>query len=95
MPVEPVVNEIVSLAKIMGLEVENDVDELEEAHSKELTTEEVTEFHYVSQYEVLEESLSEEQDVTAKQQPYGAIRKMLKVWATLASNIKQHHRSIN
>ncbi|GBM99524.1 hypothetical protein AVEN_235969-1 [Araneus ventricosus] len=36
----PVFNEIVSLAKIMGLEVENnDIDELVDKHSQELTTE--------------------------------------------------------
>ncbi|PNF37791.1 hypothetical protein B7P43_G10140 [Cryptotermes secundus] len=45
-PVEPVVNETVSLAKIMGLEVDDsDIDELVEEHSQELTTEELTEFH--------------------------------------------------
>ncbi|GBM74455.1 hypothetical protein AVEN_18896-1 [Araneus ventricosus] len=79
----------------MGLEVENDIKKLEEAHSQELTTEEVTELHYVSQQEVLEESLSEEQNVTTKQQTSGVIRKMLKTWGTLELNIKQHHRSIH
>ncbi|GBM46115.1 hypothetical protein AVEN_169099-1 [Araneus ventricosus] len=39
--VESAVNEIVSLAKIMGLELDNhDIDELVEEHSQELTTEE-------------------------------------------------------
>ncbi|PNF32747.1 hypothetical protein B7P43_G11578 [Cryptotermes secundus] len=61
-PVEPVVNEIVSLAKIMGLEVDNnDTDELVEEHSQELTTEELMELHCVSQQEAVEESLSEEE----------------------------------
>ncbi|PNF19045.1 hypothetical protein B7P43_G11706 [Cryptotermes secundus] len=74
-PVEPVVNEIVSLIKIMGLEVDNnDIDELVEKHSQELTTEELMEFHCVSQQEVVEKSLSEEEeeeeDVTAKQQSF-------------------------
>ncbi|GBN50002.1 hypothetical protein AVEN_109076-1, partial [Araneus ventricosus] len=35
---EAAVNEIPSLAKIMGLEVENDIDDLEEDHSQELTS---------------------------------------------------------
>ncbi|GBN38037.1 Elongation of very long chain fatty acids protein 4 [Araneus ventricosus] len=39
-PVEPIVNEIVYLAKIRGLEVDsNDIDELVEEHNLELTTE--------------------------------------------------------
>ncbi|GBL76144.1 hypothetical protein AVEN_234430-1 [Araneus ventricosus] len=56
---EPVVNEIVSLAKIRGLEV--DIDEIAEEHNKELTTEELMELHCVQQQEVMEE-------ITAKQQ---------------------------
>ncbi|GBN16519.1 hypothetical protein AVEN_64218-1 [Araneus ventricosus] len=78
-PVEPIVNEIASLAKIMGLEVDNDIDELVEDHSQGLTNEELTEFHCISQQEVVEESLSNEEEVTAKQQSSGAIREMLKV----------------
>ncbi|GBN25506.1 hypothetical protein AVEN_256383-1 [Araneus ventricosus] len=80
---------------IRGPEVEKDIDELEEPHSQELTTEEVTELRYGSQQEVLEEILSEEEDVTTNQQSSGSITKMLKAWATLASNIKQHHRSLH
>ncbi|GBM80393.1 hypothetical protein AVEN_32191-1 [Araneus ventricosus] len=49
----------------------------------------------VSQQEVLEESLSEEEEVRTKTQSSGAIRKILKAWATLASNIKHHHRSMH
>ncbi|PNF34534.1 hypothetical protein B7P43_G10746 [Cryptotermes secundus] len=93
-PVEPVVNKIVSLAKIMGLEVDNnDIDELVEEQSQELTTEELMELHCVSQQEVVEESLSEEEEeeVTAKQQSSGAIREMLKAWETVASYIEKHH----
>ncbi|PNF21961.1 hypothetical protein B7P43_G01794 [Cryptotermes secundus] len=73
--VEPAVNEIMSLAKIMGLEVDNnDIDEPVEEHSQELTTKKLMELHYVSQQEVVEESLSEEEEVTAKQESSGAIR---------------------
>ncbi|PNF38060.1 hypothetical protein B7P43_G00349 [Cryptotermes secundus] len=62
-PVEPVVNEIVSLAQIIGLEVDNnDIDELVEEHSQQLTTEELMELHCVSQQEVVEVSLSEEEE---------------------------------
>ena len=46
LPVESVVNEIVSLATIMGLEVDiNDIHELVKEHSQELTTEELMELH--------------------------------------------------
>ncbi|PNF35334.1 hypothetical protein B7P43_G02588 [Cryptotermes secundus] len=92
-PVEPVVNKIVSLAKIMGLEVDNnDIDDLLEEHSQELTTEELMELHCVSQQEVVEESFSEEEEeeVTAKQQSSGAIREMLKAWETVATYIEKH-----
>ncbi|GBO26528.1 hypothetical protein AVEN_253957-1 [Araneus ventricosus] len=79
-PVEPAVNEIVSLVKIGGLEVDsNDIDELVEEHSQELSTEELAELHCASQQEVVEESLSEkDEEVTAKQQSSDAIREMLK-----------------
>ncbi|GBM91802.1 hypothetical protein AVEN_194200-1 [Araneus ventricosus] len=44
------------------LEVDsNDIDELVEEHNQELTTEELMELHCVSQQEVMEESLSEEE----------------------------------
>ncbi|GBM41583.1 hypothetical protein AVEN_169181-1 [Araneus ventricosus] len=57
--VESVVNEIVSLAKIRGLEVDsNDIDEIVEEHNQELTTEELTELHCVSQQKVMEEELT-------------------------------------
>ncbi|PNF41338.1 hypothetical protein B7P43_G16757 [Cryptotermes secundus] len=95
-PVEPVVNKIASLAKIMGLEVDNnDIDELVKKHSQELTTDELMELHCVSQQEVVEESLSEEEEeeevVTAKQQSSGAIREILKVLETVAQYIEKHH----
>jgi hypothetical protein len=64
--VDHIVNESVSLAEIMGLEVDNnDVKELVEEHSQELTIEELTELHRVSQKEI-ERSLSGMEEVTAK-----------------------------
>ncbi|GBN37484.1 hypothetical protein AVEN_26089-1 [Araneus ventricosus] len=66
-PVELIVNEMVSLVKIMGLDVDNnDIDELVEDHSEELITEKLMELHCVSQQEVVKQSSSEE-EVTAKQ----------------------------
>ncbi|GBN19157.1 hypothetical protein AVEN_34251-1 [Araneus ventricosus] len=76
-PVEPIVNEIVSLSNIRGLEVDSyDIDEFVEEHNQDRSTEELMELHCVSQQEVMEESLTEE--VTAKQKPSSAIREMLK-----------------
>ncbi|GBL95490.1 hypothetical protein AVEN_54099-1 [Araneus ventricosus] len=86
--VEPIFNEIVSLAKIRGVEMDsNDIDALVE----ELTTEELMELNCVSQQEVMEESFSEEEEVTAKQRSSSAIREMLEVWETIASYIEKHH----
>ncbi|GBM99723.1 hypothetical protein AVEN_188206-1 [Araneus ventricosus] len=74
--VYPIVTETVPLAKIRELEVDsNDIDELVEEHSRELTAEELMELHCVSQQEVMEESLTEEENVTAKQQSSSAIKR--------------------
>ncbi|GBN14298.1 hypothetical protein AVEN_241911-1 [Araneus ventricosus] len=81
--------QILSSAKIMG--VETDTDELEEDFSKELATEEFTELQWVSQQEVVKESLPEEEEVTAKQKSSGAIREMLNARETVASHIEKNH----
>ncbi|GBM68409.1 hypothetical protein AVEN_131711-1 [Araneus ventricosus] len=71
----------------------NDIEELKEEHSQDLTAAELKEFHCVSHQEVVEESLSEEEEeeVTAKQQSSGAIREMPKAWETLTSYIEKNH----
>ena len=49
------------LGKIIRVEVDyNSIDELGEEHIQDLTTEELTELHCVSQQEVMEERFSEE-----------------------------------
>ncbi|GBO02544.1 hypothetical protein AVEN_14854-1 [Araneus ventricosus] len=77
----------------MGLGMnKNNIDELEVGHSQWLTTEELREFHCASQKEVVDEALlEEEEEVTAKQQSFGAIREMLKAWETVISYIEKHH----
>ncbi|GBN75763.1 hypothetical protein AVEN_2708-1 [Araneus ventricosus] len=86
---------IVSLAKVRGLEVDrNDIYQRVEEHNKDLNTEELTKLHCASQQEVMEESLSEKEEVTAKQQSSSAIREMLKSWETVASNIEKHHSNV-
>ncbi|GBM46308.1 hypothetical protein AVEN_88002-1 [Araneus ventricosus] len=88
---EPVVNEIVSYAKIMELELDkNDIDELVEEQSQELTTEELTELYCVPQQELMEESLSEKEEVIVKQESSSAIREMLEAWEAVASHIEKH-----
>ncbi|GBL90307.1 hypothetical protein AVEN_130399-1 [Araneus ventricosus] len=78
----------------MGLKLENDIEmsfrKITSRVMQELTTEELTELHYVSQQELVEESLSEE-EVTAKQkQSSCAIREILKAWETVAWYIEKH-----
>ncbi|GBM10285.1 hypothetical protein AVEN_50003-1 [Araneus ventricosus] len=62
---------------VSGEMARNDIDELVEEHRQKLTTEELIELHCVSQKTVVEENLSEEEQVTANQQSSGAIREML------------------
>ncbi|GBM56580.1 hypothetical protein AVEN_129963-1, partial [Araneus ventricosus] len=91
-PADPVVNEIVSFAKIMGLELDkNNIDKLVKEHSQELTTEESTWLHWVSQQEDVEESLSEEEKVTAQEQSSGATNEMLMSWEIVVFYIENHH----
>ncbi|GBN15744.1 hypothetical protein AVEN_132046-1 [Araneus ventricosus] len=76
----------------MGLEVDkNDIDELKEAHGQELTTEDLKKFNCVQQQEVVEKSLSEKQEVVAKQQISGTIREILKARETVPLYIERHH----
>ncbi|GBN21644.1 hypothetical protein AVEN_130676-1 [Araneus ventricosus] len=53
------------------------------------------ELHRVSQQEVIRsyhsKSLSEQEEVTAKQQSSWAIGEMLKAWGTVAPYIEKHH----
>ena len=53
----PVVDDIVSLRKTLGLEVnEADIQELVEEHEQELTTDELMDLHREQQQEIMEES---------------------------------------
>ena len=47
--------------------------------------------HYVSQEEVVEESMLEKEEETIKQQSSGAIREMLKSWEAAAAYIEKYH----
>ncbi|XP_022909635.2 tigger transposable element-derived protein 1-like [Onthophagus taurus] len=88
--VEPLVNEIVSLANTIGLEVNsNDIDELVEEHNQDLTTEELTELLRLSQQEDEKESVSDKK--TLKEPSSDAIKEMLKAWENVASFVEKHH----
>lgn len=53
-PVEPIINEILSLAKILELEMDRNSNvKLVEEHSQDLTTEELVELYSVSQQEIV------------------------------------------
>jgi hypothetical protein len=84
MPVDHIVNEIVSLTEIMRLEVDkNDVEEFVEEHSQELTTEDLTELHCVSQKKP-NWSLSGMEKVRVEPIRSGETKEMLKSWETVA-----------
>jgi hypothetical protein len=79
-----VVDEIVSLGKTMGLEVnEDDIQELVEEHDQELTTDELMDLHHKQQQEVMEEVSSEEEEKkTEKSLTSIEIREVCKMWET-------------
>ena len=81
-----VVDEIVSLGKIMELEVnEGDIQELVE-HVQELNTDEMMDLHREQQQEVMEEISSEEEEKkTEESLTSNEIRKMCKMWETVQS----------
>ncbi|XP_039632281.1 tigger transposable element-derived protein 1-like [Polypterus senegalus] len=89
----PVVNEIVSLGKTMGLEVnEDDIQELVEEHDQELTTDELMDLHREQQQEVMEDISSEEDEkkmeesLTSKE-----IREICKMWEKVQNFVENHH----
>ncbi|XP_070606465.1 tigger transposable element-derived protein 1-like [Erythrolamprus reginae] len=91
---EPVILEdIVSLGKSMGLEVnEDDIDDLLEGHSQELTKEELKEVQQQQQKsEVLkaweEKTAEEEEEETAT----GDIKEMLSMWEKLRDFVEKRH----
>ncbi|KAK1327547.1 hypothetical protein QTO34_013049 [Cnephaeus nilssonii] len=88
-PPESVVEDIVSLGKSMGLEVDDDdVEELVEDHSTELTTEELQDLQREQQQPAAEERSSEEgrEDI-----PTSLIKGMLGKWGEMQSFIEKYH----
>lgn len=89
----PVVDEIVSLGKTMGLEVdEDDIQELVEEHGQELTTDELMDLHREQHQEVVEEISSEEEDKkTEESLSSNEIREMCKMWERVQNFVEKHH----
>ncbi|XP_013365403.1 PREDICTED: tigger transposable element-derived protein 1-like [Chinchilla lanigera] len=92
----PVVDEIMSLGKTLGLEVnEDDIQEMVEEHGQELTTEELMDLHRKQQQEVMEETSSaeeeEEERKVEESLPSNKIRKICKMWETVKSFVEKHH----
>nr|XP_032835765.1 tigger transposable element-derived protein 1-like isoform X1 [Petromyzon marinus]XP_032835766.1 tigger transposable element-derived protein 1-like isoform X1 [Petromyzon marinus] len=89
----PVVDEIVSLGKTMGLEVnEDDIQELVEEHGQELTTDELMDLHREQKQEVTEEiSSDDEEKKTEESLTSNEIREMCKMWETVQHFVEKHH----
>lgn len=90
----PIVDEIVSLGKTMGLEVNDaDIQELVEEHSQELTINELMDLHREQQEEVMEEISSgeEEEEKSEESLTSNEIREKCKMWETVQNFIEKHH----
>ncbi|XP_068121604.1 tigger transposable element-derived protein 1-like [Hyperolius riggenbachi] len=92
-PEPPVVDEIVSLGKTMGLEVnEDDIEELVEENSHELTTDELMDLHLAQQQVVMKEISSEEKAKNTKDfLTSNEIQEMFHMWESLQNFVVKHH----
>ncbi|GBM83036.1 hypothetical protein AVEN_238786-2 [Araneus ventricosus] len=85
---ESVLNEIVSLTKVMGQEMNtNDIHELLEEHNQELTTEELMDLQCVSQQEAVKESLLEKEEDHVISN-HGQMMRMIPEQALLSRNFR-------
>lgn len=86
-----VVNDIVSLGKIMGLEVsDDDIEELVEEHSTELSTEELKLLQKEQQKRVLQEMSSEEEE-GREDVPCAFIKEMCAKWGEVKNFVEMYH----
>ncbi|XP_061622154.1 tigger transposable element-derived protein 1-like [Phyllopteryx taeniolatus] len=91
-PEEAVVEEIVSLGKSMGLEVdEEDVNELVEEHSEELTPEELKALQTQQHAKVLQEIGTAEEPEVDEVISTSEIMEMLGMWERLSNFIERKH----
>ena len=88
----PVVPDIVSLGKSMGLEVsEEDVNELVDDHMTELTMEELQHLNQQQQKEVAEEISSGEEEGDAGTIPTAEIKDLLSMWSKTHAILEKWH----
>ncbi|XP_028656937.1 tigger transposable element-derived protein 1-like [Erpetoichthys calabaricus] len=79
-----IVDEIVSLSQSMGLEVDNnDVEELVEEHSNELTTEELQHLQAEQEKNLAEDMSSEGEEEGKEEVPSSVIKEMCAKWGEL------------
>ncbi|KAG7169155.1 Tigger transposable element-derived protein 1-like 181, partial [Homarus americanus] len=97
---EAVVHEIVSLGNSMGLEVDDDdVEELVEEHSKELSTEELLELHK-EENETLKQSLTSEESGEEEDKeesciiPAKDLKDAFLCWSTLSKLAEDYHPDV-
>ena len=87
-----VLDEIVSLGKSMGLEVdEGDVNELVEEHQEELTTEDLVELQSMQQAEALQQISSEEEAEEEEVVSSREIKEVLAKWQDVSDFIEKRH----
>ncbi|XP_070584367.1 tigger transposable element-derived protein 1-like [Erythrolamprus reginae] len=86
--------EIVSLGKCMGLEVdEGDINELVKEHEEPLSTEDLKALHEMQQMEMTQEMSSSEEEVQEPQKaiPTSEIKAMLAQWENVVSFVEKNH----
>ena len=90
-PEDAVLEEILSLGKSMGLEVdEADVNDLVEEHQQELTTDELQELQTMLQSEVVEE-MSSEEEVEVEEVSSREIKEILAKWQDVSDFVEKKH----
>lgn len=89
---ESIVEDIVSMGKSMGLEVNNeDIEELVEEHNQDLTTEELQELHREQQKVFMHEVSSEEEKVEITS---AEIQEICAMWSKVSSFCEKHHPNV-
>nr|XP_034961014.1 uncharacterized protein LOC118080194 [Zootoca vivipara] len=87
----PIVEDIVSLANSMGLEVScSDVEELVEEQRTELTTEEL-QYILTEQQKVATEEISSEEEESRESAPTATIEELLAKWAEVQAIAEKYH----
>ena len=91
-----VVDDIVSLGRALGIEVDSDdVEELVQEHSEDLTTDELRILHEEQLQEVTEELSSGEEERNSKERaPTADIKKYLRQWTEFGNSLERFHPDV-